>query len=103
MGDYRERLETIALARRAVRRMHRVRRFPENTDSASRHVALMAAALSQYGEYTMLAEEPRHCAASLALTVAALWSARTEIARLKQRLARASSQTGSRSAGAPNA
>lgn len=90
MRAWEEDAETLAQARREVRRMHRARRFPTNTDPWSRHVAIMAAALSQHGAgaYPMLAEEPRHCAASLAATVGELWRTRTENERLRKQLAK---------------
>jgi hypothetical protein len=64
-------------------RVGKARKFPTNTDPCSRHVALMGETLLRYGAYPMLQEEPAHCAESLLLTVAALWEARTELAKLK--------------------
>lgn len=90
MSAWKEDAKTLAQARKEVRRMQRARRFPTNTDPASRHVAIMAAALSRHGTgaYPMLNEEPRHCAASLAATVGELWRTRTENERLRKRLAK---------------
>lgn len=89
MSTYREDAKTIEQARKEVRRMQRARRFPTNTDPASRHVAIMATALSRGHGCPMLTEEPRHCAGSLAATVGELWRTRTENERLRKRLAKA--------------
>ena len=88
MSRYHEDKRTIAGARKAIRRMDRARHFPRNTDSCSRHVAIMARALAAGRTYHMLDEEPRHCATSLAVTVGLLWRARTKIEALERRLAR---------------
>jgi hypothetical protein len=70
--------------RRAMRtRLTKARNFPVNTCPASRHVAIIADNLSTTGLDWMLLEEPLHCAGSMYATVAALWEARTEIARLR--------------------
>lgn len=67
----------------AIRRAQRARRFPENTDPASRHAQEIGEALCRGRAYQMLTEEPAHCGESILATVEALWKARTEIARLK--------------------
>lgn len=64
------------------RRVKRARNFPDNTCPASRHVQLMAENLLRYGEYSMLQEEPEHCAASMLAIVEALYKARTQLAKL---------------------
>lgn len=65
------------------RRIARARNFPTNTCPASRHVHLMADALSSGKGYPMLTEEPEHCAGSLYSVIESLWKARTELAKLK--------------------
>lgn len=50
-----------------------------NTCPASRHVLLMAERLMTKGGYPMLAEEPDHCAGSLASVVESLWKARKKL------------------------
>ena len=67
-------------------RVTKARNFPANTCPASRHVYIMADRLSRSGVYPMLTEEPKHCAESMLATVAALWEARTELAKLKAKL-----------------
>lgn len=67
---------------RAVRRMRRARRFPQNTCPASRHVQLIAETLAGGNDYPMLREEPAHVAGSLASVVADLYAARTMLDRL---------------------
>lgn len=62
------------------KRVNKARKFPDNTCPASRHVQMMADGLARTG-YPMLQEEPEHCAQSLYATVAALYEARTELAR----------------------
>lgn len=74
MGDVRE------YAKKAVKRMNKVRNFPDFTCSASRHVARMTEALAKGKPYPMLQEEPEHCAGSLSDVVAALREARAKIA-----------------------
>jgi len=49
---------------------------------------MIAMALIRGRGFPMLAEEPEHCGVSIAVTVGALWRARTEIERLKKRLER---------------
>lgn len=66
------------------KRLRKARRFPENTCPASRHTQMIGEALPTKKGYPMLQEEPEHCAGSLLSTVAALYEARTEIARWKQ-------------------
>jgi len=57
----------------------RMRRFPDNTCPASRHVELMADSLMNGGRYIMFDEDPEHCAASLYSVVASLWEARNRL------------------------
>lgn len=67
---------------RALRRLGRTRRFPDNTCPASRHVQLIAERLAKGRDYPMIAEEPEHVAGSLASVVADLYAARTLLDRL---------------------
>jgi hypothetical protein len=67
------------------RRAARARRFPANTCGASRHVHLMADDLARGRFPIMFADEPEHCAESLYATIAALWEARTKLAKLEKR------------------
>lgn len=67
---------------RAIRRMRRARRFPQNTCPASRHAQLIAEALAGGQDYPMLREEPGHVAGSIASVVADLYAARTMLDRL---------------------
>ncbi len=69
--------------RAVLKRMTDARRFPDNTDPCSRHVALLADALLREGFSYQVNEEPQHCGESMAYTVAMLWEARTELAQLK--------------------
>lgn len=73
---------TVRYAKEQVRRMNKARDFPEGTCPSSRHVAMMAEHLSRSGKYHMLTDEPRHCAGSLASTVASLWEARAKLKEL---------------------
>ena len=57
------------------------------TCSASRHAAQIGAALVLHDGDWRLANAPRECGESIAATVAALWEARAEVARLKSNLA----------------
>jgi hypothetical protein len=74
-----------AEGRELLARVDTARNFPENTCSASRHVAQIGEALLS-GPYPMLQEEPEHCAESMLATVAALWEARTRIVELERQL-----------------
>lgn len=65
------------------RRASRAKRFPDNTCPASRHLHLIAQRLAAGKPYPMLTEEPQHCAETMLAVLAALWSARTELAKLK--------------------
>ncbi|KQS55947.1 hypothetical protein ASG17_07805 [Brevundimonas sp. Leaf363] len=68
------------------RRMNRVRSSAKVcvTCPASRHVAMMADALSTGDRtYHMFEDEPLHCASSIYSVVENLWKARAEIARLR--------------------
>lgn len=73
-----------AILRNVRRRVNRVRDFPENTCSASRHLHLMASQLAAGKPYSMLQEEPQHCAMTMLSVLESLWKARTELARLKR-------------------
>jgi len=57
--------------------------FPRNTCPASRIAAGLAEAMITGRPYPLLTEEREYCGAMLAATVAALWEARTEMARLQ--------------------
>lgn len=72
--------------KRALARIRSTRNFPANTCPASRHVELIGRALGAKKKYHMIDEEPEHVAHSLLSTCAALYKARTEIARLKAKL-----------------
>lgn len=65
------------------RRVNRLRDFPENTCSASRHLHMIAERLAVGKPHPMLQEEPAHCASTMLAVLEALWKARTEISRLK--------------------
>ena len=80
--------DTRAYAKRVVREMNKARNFPTGTCPASRHSAMMAEALAKSGRYQMLTEEPRHCAASIAATVKALWQARSLLTRAHDAMTR---------------
>ena len=56
------------------------------TCSASRHAAQIGAALVLHDGDWRLANAPRECGESIAATVAALWEARAEVARLNEQL-----------------
>jgi hypothetical protein len=64
------------------RRAARARRFPVNTCGASRHVHMIADNLCR-GDLTWLSEQPKYCAESLYATIAALWEARSKLAKLR--------------------
>lgn len=53
------------------------------TCPASRHLHLMADRLAAGKPYPMLTEEPQHCAESILAVLAALWTARAQLARLQ--------------------
>ena len=66
------------------RRVSRARRFPANTCPASRHLHIMADALSMgTKQYPLLQEEPEYCAVSIYSVLESLWKARSELARLR--------------------
>jgi hypothetical protein len=75
------------LAAQALAQMGKAEDFPNNTCGASRHVALLAEAILRGDPCPQLADEPQHCAESMAWTVASLWYARTEVARLSAEVA----------------
>lgn len=59
------------------RRVNRARNFPHNTCPASRHLHLIADALATGKPYTMLQEEPEHCAESMYAVLESLWKLRS--------------------------
>lgn len=63
------------------RETSKARRFPMNTCPASRHVQIMADVLARGGTYHPFNDEPQHCAESLYAVLAALWAARTLLAK----------------------
>lgn len=69
--------------RNVLARMRRARNFPEGTDPASRHAAMIAEALMT-GRRDLLDDEPVHCGVSIGVTVELLWKARAEIVRLRR-------------------
>lgn len=69
----------------AKRRAAKARRFPDNTCGASRHLHIMANYLAAGKPYCMFTEEPQHCAESIYAVIAALWEARTELAKVKDK------------------
>lgn len=58
-------------------RMIKYRNFPNNTCPASRHVQIIAEALSKDGKYPMFDEDPKHCATSIASVISSLYAARS--------------------------
>lgn len=62
--------------------MIRLRNFPNNTCPASRHVQMMAESLAETGQYSMLNEDPQHCAGSLSVVLSNLYAARTFLDQL---------------------
>lgn len=71
------------------RRVMRARIAAPYTDPCSRHLHMMADALSMgSGAYPMLQEEPEHCAVSIYFVLEMLWKTRAELARLKGAAAR---------------
>jgi len=73
-------------AKRELRCVKRVRRFPENTCPASRHVQMVAEALARGKVWPSIKEDPEHIGGSMLSTVASLYEARTEIDRLRAKL-----------------
>jgi hypothetical protein len=69
---------TKRLAATWRRRVNKVRDFPKNTCPASRHLHLIADSLSRGKPYTMLQEEPEHCAIAMLACLAELWEYRTK-------------------------
>ncbi len=65
-----------------IKRADAARSFTANTCAASRHAQQIAEALIRGKPYPMLTEEPEHCGESILATVAALWEARTKLARM---------------------
>jgi hypothetical protein len=72
-----------------IKRLRKVRSFPTNTCPYSRHAQMMGENLVREKPYPMLQEEPEHCGGSILATVLALYEARSEIAKLKQKLEKA--------------
>lgn len=68
-----------------IKRMNAARHFPANTCPASRHAQDIAEAMLRGRGATIELDE--HAGESIAATVAALWEARTKIARLEAELA----------------
>ena len=67
-------------------RVDKARIGPHVTCPASRHAAMIAEAMMRQQPYPMLDEERDYCGSSIGATVAALWEARAEIARLREAL-----------------
>lgn len=67
----------------AKQRATKARKFCVNTCPASRHVHMMAEALSKGQKYHMLNEEPEHCAGSLLSVITSLWEARDQLIKLQ--------------------
>lgn len=72
--------------RDAMNRADEMRRFPPNTCPASRHAQMIGEALARRKRYVMLEDEPDHCGGSILSTVASLYEARSENARLRTAL-----------------
>ena len=64
-------------------RADKARDFPMNTCPASRHVQEMGERLIRDGNSYWLTDDPAQAGESMLAVVAALWEARSEIARLK--------------------
>jgi hypothetical protein len=60
-----------------IERMEEARDFPNNTCPASRHVQLIAEAMIKAEKYSMLDDDPEHCAVSLASVVSSLYQTRS--------------------------
>lgn len=60
-----------------IKMMQESRDFPNNTCPASRHIQLMAEALAKGEKYSMLEEDPEHCAESIASVVSSLYQTRS--------------------------
>lgn len=67
------------LTRNLRRRVDRARNFPVNTCPASRHLHIIAECLAKGRPYSMLEEEPEHCAGTMLAVLEALWKARTKL------------------------
>lgn len=65
-----------------LRRLSRARRFPDNTDPATRHAEIIGRALLSMRPYPMLQEEPEHCAQSILCACTAVYELRTALADL---------------------
>lgn len=83
---------TLATLRRYA---NKARNQPGVTCSASRHLHLMADGLLSKHGYSMLQEEPEHCAESILAVITALWNARAELRKLKEQ-AQHTPETGQR-------
>jgi hypothetical protein len=71
---------------KVVERIWEARQFPVNTCAASRITEGLGFALFDGEEYPLLAESPAEVGIYLLDTVACLYEARTEVARLKAEL-----------------
>lgn len=69
-------------AKRDLHLMHKARRFPDNTCPASRHAALVAAAMLRGQADVVDVYELPHVGGSVAATVTALWEARSMLLSL---------------------
>jgi hypothetical protein len=65
-----------------VEAMRRLRDFPENTCSSSRHVQMVAEDMVERGAASLHAIDPVHVGGSIATTIAHLYAARTMLAKL---------------------
>ena len=81
-------MDDKALMKKLRRRVVKVRDFPANTCPYSRHLHLMADALSRGKPYPMLQEEPEHCAAAMLVVLAELWEYRINDKARRKRTAR---------------
>lgn len=70
--------EDIRRLRNQKRRASRARNFPTNTCPASRHLHMIADALSKGQPYPMIDEEPQRIAENILVVLEALWKLRTE-------------------------
>ena len=73
-GWYARQLETHTTI---ISSMQRHRHFMKNTCPASRHAQTIAESLLNHGEYSMLQEDPAHCANTIASVVSSLYQARS--------------------------
>lgn len=64
--------ELVKTLRRSIKKL---RKFPDNTDPSTRHLQMIAEGLLG-GGYTMLTEEPEHCAVTMLSVCLSLYKAR---------------------------